>query len=627
MNKEQIKNIKGITLIALVVTIVVLLILAGVSISMLMGENGVIIQAQKSKTENEIGEEKEYINLAVNSTRTKNYSNGGDGKLNLYDLQKALDEIAGENRTEVSGSDRFTIVYLDSKRTYYLNENYTIVQEIESKETIFKYTSDGYITGVQLKYLDLEEIEKIPESNLNRYANIGQVDVAVSVPTSEKGYYLATLKEEVGTELEIPSEIEGTTIMGIDDYAFSSIVNLTKMRLPETVKSIGKGAFIGTALIEISIPNGVEYIGEYAFNDLFIETLADGEIYFGKVFYMYKGEMPENTDFTIRDGTKQICTYAFNGLSGLKNINIPDGVERIDREAFSNCTNLIKIKIPDTISNMDWDMAFYGCSSLNSIDIPDTITDLGEKAFYNCKSLKNIVLPENLKTTGKYTFYSCIALTSITIPQNLTTIGYGTFFRCTSLNNVNISANVTSIENLAFRECTSLKQIEIPDTVTEIGKEVFYLCSNLTNVKISKNIKNLEYYLFNSCSNLESIEIPKGVISIGGGVFEGCKKLVKIEIPEGVTKIDDSAFYECTSLKSVQIPESVTSIGGWAFASCTSLSNIIIPSGVIELEAYVFANWRSTQIINIKTSEKPEAWSVNWNKSCYAKVNWNYIGE
>ena len=58
-NKE-----KGITLIALVVTIVVLLILAGVSISMLTGENGIITQAQDAKLATErlsLREQFQYI--------------------------------------------------------------------------------------------------------------------------------------------------------------------------------------------------------------------------------------------------------------------------------------------------------------------------------------------------------------------------------------------------------------------------------------------------------------------------------------------------------------------------------------------------------------------------------------
>ena len=52
-HKKQRKNNNGITLIALVITIIVLLILAGVSIAMLTGENGILTQAQRAKNETE----------------------------------------------------------------------------------------------------------------------------------------------------------------------------------------------------------------------------------------------------------------------------------------------------------------------------------------------------------------------------------------------------------------------------------------------------------------------------------------------------------------------------------------------------------------------------------------------
>ena len=60
------KNQKGITLIALVITIIVLLILAGVAIAMLSGDNGILNNASKSADYNKIGEVKDQIGLAVN---------------------------------------------------------------------------------------------------------------------------------------------------------------------------------------------------------------------------------------------------------------------------------------------------------------------------------------------------------------------------------------------------------------------------------------------------------------------------------------------------------------------------------------------------------------------------------
>ena len=63
------KDVKGITLIALVITIIVLLILAAVSIAMLTGENGLLQKATKAKKENKLAQAKEQINLMLQEYR------------------------------------------------------------------------------------------------------------------------------------------------------------------------------------------------------------------------------------------------------------------------------------------------------------------------------------------------------------------------------------------------------------------------------------------------------------------------------------------------------------------------------------------------------------------------------
>ena len=63
------KNQKGITLIALVITIIVLLILAGVSIAMLTGDNGILTQTNKAKYTQIEGQVKEEINLAIQAAK------------------------------------------------------------------------------------------------------------------------------------------------------------------------------------------------------------------------------------------------------------------------------------------------------------------------------------------------------------------------------------------------------------------------------------------------------------------------------------------------------------------------------------------------------------------------------
>ncbi len=67
------KNNKGITLIALVITIIVLLILAGVAIAMLSGENGLLTRASDSKIVNEIGALKDQVNLTASEGITDYY--------------------------------------------------------------------------------------------------------------------------------------------------------------------------------------------------------------------------------------------------------------------------------------------------------------------------------------------------------------------------------------------------------------------------------------------------------------------------------------------------------------------------------------------------------------------------
>ncbi|MCF0124860.1 MAG: hypothetical protein HUJ68_03745 [Clostridia bacterium] len=64
------KNRKGITLIALVITIIILLILAGVSISLLTGENGIINQTENARNTTSKAEEKEKIGLAIATSLT-----------------------------------------------------------------------------------------------------------------------------------------------------------------------------------------------------------------------------------------------------------------------------------------------------------------------------------------------------------------------------------------------------------------------------------------------------------------------------------------------------------------------------------------------------------------------------
>ncbi len=106
--KLNLKERKGITLIALVITIIVLLILAGVSIAMLTGQNGILTQAQNAKTTNENKSAEEKVKLAIMAAK----SQSTDGSL---DLDKLTPEVTTNYGGQVDGAAFPATVTIDGK--------------------------------------------------------------------------------------------------------------------------------------------------------------------------------------------------------------------------------------------------------------------------------------------------------------------------------------------------------------------------------------------------------------------------------------------------------------------------------------------------------------------------------
>lgn len=97
------KNQKGITLIALVITIIVLLILAGVSIAMLTGQNGLLTKASNAKTETTQKEAEEVVKIAVGTILANKYdptASASDPKdINAENLIAVIEKDTGETVT------------------------------------------------------------------------------------------------------------------------------------------------------------------------------------------------------------------------------------------------------------------------------------------------------------------------------------------------------------------------------------------------------------------------------------------------------------------------------------------------------------------------------------------------
>ncbi len=120
--KNIFKQKKGITLIALVITIIVLLILAGISISMLAGDNSILQKSTEAKTKTGIGQEKETIALAYNSALAKKVVNGNSSAVTDSELNDELDS----NEATASGNP-IIVTFIKSGNSYKIDSNGTII--------------------------------------------------------------------------------------------------------------------------------------------------------------------------------------------------------------------------------------------------------------------------------------------------------------------------------------------------------------------------------------------------------------------------------------------------------------------------------------------------------------------
>lgn len=197
----------------------------------------------------------------------------------------------------------------------------------------------------------------------------------------------------------------------------------------------------------------------------------------------------EITQVSIPQGVTHIGDYAFSGIFNPQEIDIPDGVETIGDYAFDGCFGghgKTRLVLPDSVTHIGMG-AFDGCTFLQNVTLSKNLTDIGDDAFANCGELLEIQIPAGVKTIGAGAFQSCTKLESIDIPSSVTNIGAVAFYSCVSLSNITIPSSVTTIGDDAFALCVALKEITIPQQVEEIGAEAFTACAQLEKIDIKSD--------------------------------------------------------------------------------------------------------------------------------------------
>ncbi len=279
------------------------------------------------------------------------------------------------------------------------------------------------------------------------------------------------------TIINIPNSI--TTI---GNYTFSGCSGLISISIPNSVTTIGNYAFSGcSGLTSVSIPESVNTINNNAFfncngltsvniNDLeawcriVFRNNTSNPLYYAHHLYLNGTEV---TELTVPNSVTTINDYAFYGCSGITKITMPYSVTTIGNYAFFNCKGLAEITIPYSVTSIGI-YAFYGCSAITSLNYnaescADFSANESDRPFYNLNistinigdsvqripayfvngltKLKNVIFGKSVTSIGDYAFYDCSALVgNLSLPKSLIDIGKQAFNNIATIESVTCAA-------------------------------------------------------------------------------------------------------------------------------------------------------------------------------------------
>lgn len=402
---------------------------------------------------------------------------------------------------------------------------------------------------------------------------VGKLDVTnrMIVYKSIDGEPVVPKGNEFGTKILYNKFIDGYGVIrfegdvtSIPEGAFSGNKRLMSIELPESIRSIGAGAFDGCTALQ--------HVSYKCSPSLFRRQFSDCES-----LESFDGDgVSEDHRCIIVNGTL-IAAAVKPEESGYLVYEIPDYVKEIGSYAFKGRKSLFGIIIPDCVSVIGY-MAFAGCTNLHSShsQFGKGLKSIYSYAFADCESLEEIELPSELTTLGSYAFQDCHYLNTVKLPDSISSIENNTFDGCHNLSNIKLPATLKEIKQYAFHKCESLRKIDLPSSLRTIDFAAFSNCKSLNKVNLPSGLINLGNAAF-SYTGLTEIYIPPAIKSIGKETF-WYTDFKKLTIPDNVESISDKAFYS-PSLESVILPESIRFIGE-AFRSDSPAFNIYLKSKV-----------------------------------------------
>ncbi len=421
-------------------------------------------------------------------------------------------------------------------------------------------------------------------------------------------------------------------LQNIGEKAFEGCKMLTSINIPETVSSIGSKAFSNCSrLSKVYITNLYKYC-----NISFSWTYGNAGTWGtsvptcnGASLYL-NNKMVET--LVIPSDITQINAYCFNNITSIKNVIIPDGVTKIAQGAFVGCCNLDTITLPPSL-NYITRYAFDGCESLSTVMISDIISwstmqyeqydysanplANGANLYLNDLLVENLVIPSDNPHISSCAFRGCNSIRTLYVEDGGTsTLGAWAFYQCKNLETVVLGEGVTTID-ASFNGCENLSSITIPKSLMSIRQFAFDGCSNIRSVYIT----DLESWLLMDFTENSYQANP---LEAGAELYLNGNRVTSIDIPDSITDIPAHAFIGCSSLNDVRIHSDVSSIGYCAFYNCSSLKNVYIEADSLDIYGqHAFDNCASLVHIYVPLGSE-DIYIQAWNSVADKIVGYDY---
>ncbi len=286
---------KGITLIALVITIIVLLILAGVSIAMLTGDNGIIGKAKDAKNETIVAQEKELIQIAyVTALSKKTNSNN----VTAEELEEELNNLNANAITNEEETQDIKVTFLDTNNEYIVDQEGNISDPINVEDTEGPKVEIevGKITGKSIEvkvkaedasgikgykyYLGGEETTGIISESKNKYSGLKEItEYELKVEVTDKRGNVGQASTKAKTIYTLAT---GKTLGKVSNNTKMSDENEDILTLPagfqisgETADEVENGVVIedainGNQFVWIPVTDESKYVRDRTFEHTYI---------------------------------------------------------------------------------------------------------------------------------------------------------------------------------------------------------------------------------------------------------------------------------------------------------------------------------------------------------------------